>query len=109
MIRSDLIARIAAKNPHLYAMEVEAAVRTILACITDALMAGDRVELRGFGAFSVREMPARQRRNPRNQSEVSVSERRTVVFKVGKVMRARLNSHVSETPDQIVVETLKAD
>lgn len=91
MIRSELIARIAGQNPHLFAKDVEAVVAAILDRIAAALAAGDRVELRDFGAFSVREHEARTSRNPRTGGEVSVPARTHVHFKPGKAMRERLN------------------
>src|SRR3954452_11099709 len=75
MIKSDLVARIAAQNPHLYEKDCEAVVNTILARIADALAAGDRVELRGFGAFSIKTMRPRQRRNLRTGEKVDVTEK----------------------------------
>jgi integration host factor subunit beta len=73
MIRSDLVLRLAAQNPHLYERDCEKVVNAILGRITDALVAGDRVEIRGFGSFSVKERPARAGRNPRTGAPVSVS------------------------------------
>lgn len=91
MIRSELIALIAGQNPHLFAKDVEAVVAAILNRIATALVDGDRVELRDFGAFSVREHEARTSRNPRTGGEVSVPARTHVHFKPGKAMRERLN------------------
>jgi integration host factor subunit beta len=95
MIRSELVARSAAQNPHLYEKDCEAVVNAILGRIEDALAAGDRVEIRGFGAFSVKELIARQGRNPRTGESVAVKEKRAVHFKPGKEMRQRVNA---ETP-----------
>ena len=91
MIRSELVAKIAAANPHLYQRDVESVVNAILDSITDALARGDRVELRGFGAFAVKNRPARVGRNPRTGESVSVCEKVVPMFKSGKEMRARLN------------------
>lgn len=91
MIRSELIARIAAQNPHLYAKDVEAVVATILDTMTDALARGDRVELRGFGMFEARPRPARVRRNPRSQARVEKAPGAAVRFKPAKAMKDRLN------------------
>lgn len=91
MIKSELVSRIAADNPHLYQRDVEAIVNSILDTIVDALARGDRVELRGFGAFSVKTRDARAGRNPRTGESVSVSEKVIPVFKTGKDMRKRLN------------------
>ena len=91
MIKSELAQAIAAENPHLYQRDVEHIVNAILDAITGALARGDRVELRGFGAFSVRNRPARIGRNPRTGARVQVSEKYVPFFKTGKEMRERLN------------------
>jgi integration host factor subunit beta len=91
MIKSDLVAKIAAQNPHLYQRDVENIVNAILNEITAALARGDRVELRGFGAFSVKHRPARTGRNPRTGEPVSVEKKTVPFFKTGKEMRERLN------------------
>ena len=91
MTRSELIAKLAAKYPSLYHRDIERLVATILDEISGALACGDRVELRGFGAFSVRGRKARLGRNPRTGSSVQVSEKRVPFFKMGKGMRERLN------------------
>ncbi|XYD12692.1 HU family DNA-binding protein (plasmid) [Methylobacterium sp. NMS12] len=91
MIRSALIARIAEQNPHLYAKDVEAVVSVILNTMAKALARGDRVELRDFGAFSTNELQGRIARNPRTGAIVDVAAKRTIAFKPGKAMRARLN------------------
>ena len=91
MIKSELIQKIADRNPHLYLRDVEKIVNAILDEITAALTRGDRVELRGFGAFSVKHRNARQGRNPRTGAKVSVDEKAVPFFKTGKEMRERLN------------------
>jgi integration host factor subunit beta len=91
MIKSELVLKIAEQNPHLYQRDIENIVNAILDTIGDALARGDRVELRGFGAFSVKKRDARTGRNPRTGETVSVSEKVIPVFKTGKEMRARLN------------------
>ncbi len=92
MIKSELVQRIAEQNPHLYQRDVENIVNAILDEVVDALMHGDRVELRGFGAFSVKNRPARLGRNPRTGQKVDVTEKYVPFFKTGKEMRERLNS-----------------
>ncbi|GJD43430.1 Integration host factor subunit beta [Methylobacterium cerastii] len=72
MIRSELVLRLAALNPHLYERDCEAVVDAILGRITDALVTGDRVEIRGFGSFSVKDRPARQGRNPKTGASITV-------------------------------------
>jgi len=91
MTKSELIQRIAELNPHLYQRDVERIVSTIFDEIADALARGDRVELRGFGAFSVKERGARVGRNPRTGAAVQVAEKSIPFFKTGKQLRERLN------------------
>lgn len=93
MIKSELVQRLAAANPHLYQRDVENIVNTIVEEITSALSRGDRVELRGFGAFSIKNRPARTGRNPRTGAAVNVSEKYVPFFKAGKEMRERLNKN----------------
>ncbi len=95
MIKSELVQRIAERNPHLYQRDVENIVNAILDEITNALARGDRVELRGFGAFSVKRRDARVGRNPRTGQHVSVDEKSVPFFKTGKEMRERLNGEPS--------------
>jgi integration host factor subunit beta len=91
MIRSELIQKIAEENPHLYQRDVERIVNTIFEEIIAAMARGDRVELRGFGAFSVKKRDARTGRNPRTGESVDVSEKYVPFFKTGKLLRDRLN------------------
>ena len=91
MIKSELVQRISMANPHLYQRDVENIVNAILNEITGALARGDRVELRGFGAFSVKNRPARTGRNPRTGAHVAVAQKSVPFFKTGKEMRERLN------------------
>ena len=91
MTKSELIARLAAQNPSLYHRDIERLVNTVFETITEALISGDRVELRGFGAFSLRERGSRIGRNPRTGESVNVSAKRMPFFKMGKGMRERLN------------------
>ena len=91
MIKSELVSRIAAQNPHLYQRDIENIVNTILGTIVGAMKNADRVELRGFGAFSVKSRPARTGRNPRTGEKVPVNEKYVPFFKTGKEMRERLN------------------
>ena len=91
MIKSELVQIIATRNPHLFLRDVENIVGAIFDEITDALAEGNRVELRGFGAFSVKNRPARTGRNPRTGESVDVDAKRVPYFKPGKEMRERLN------------------
>ena len=92
MIKSELVQKLAQANPHLYQRDVENIVNAVLDEITDALSGGKRVELRGFGAFSVKHRPARQGRNPRTGESVDVEEKWVPFFKAGKELRERLNT-----------------
>lgn len=91
MTKSELIARLADLNPHLYQRDVERIVTTVFDQITAALARGDRVELRGFGAFSVKKRDSRTGRNPRTGEQVAVSQKKVPYFKTGKDLRDRLN------------------
>ncbi|MDV7339940.1 integration host factor subunit beta [Terasakiella sp. A23] len=92
MTKSELIARLAEANPHLFQRDVERIVSTIFDEITQALADGDRVELRGFGAFSVKTRGSRTGRNPRTGESVDVGEKSVPYFKTGKKLRERLNN-----------------
>lgn len=91
MIKSELVQKIAEANPHLYQRDVENIVNSVLGEITAALARRDRVELRGFGAFSVKERAARIGRNPRTGAHVPVEQKVVPFFKTGKDLRMRLN------------------
>ncbi len=92
MTKSELIQRLAERNPHLYQRDIEKIVGTIFDEITEALARGDRVELRGFGAFSIKRRDARTGRNPRTGESVDVGEKCIPFFKTGKQLRERLNT-----------------
>jgi integration host factor subunit beta len=92
MTKSDLIKRLADANPHLYMRDIERIVSTVFEEISAALARGDRVELRGFGAFSVRTRGERVGRNPRTGDEVAVPNKVVPYFKTGKELRERLNT-----------------
>ena len=91
MIRSELIQIIADENPHLYQRDVERIVNTVFDEVVEAMARGDRVELRGFGAFSVKSRDARIGRNPRTGDAVAVEAKAVPFFKTGKLLRDRLN------------------
>jgi integration host factor subunit beta len=91
MIKSELVQKIADKNPHLYHRDVERIVNKVLDEIVDAMRDGSRVELRGFGAFSVKSRDGRTGRNPRTGESVAVIPKKAPFFKTGKELRARLN------------------
>jgi len=99
MIKSELIDKLAEANPHLYHRDIERVVNTVLDGITDALAQGDRVELRGFGAFSVRRRPARVGRNPRTGESVAVKEKHVPFFKTGKELRERVDASRETAPE----------
>ena len=92
MIKSELIAALAEENPHLTQRDVERVVNVIFERVINALADGGRVELRGFGAFSVRSRAARAGRNPRTGASVQVRAKHVPFFKSGKELRAKLNA-----------------
>ncbi|GBQ27639.1 integration host factor subunit beta [Gluconacetobacter sacchari] len=99
MTKSELIAELAAANPHLLSRDVELIVQTIFSEISAALSRGDRVELRGFGAFTVKKRDARTGRNPRTGEMVAVDEKVVPFFKAGKELRERVNGGVEPGED----------
>ena len=101
MIRSELVLRLAAQNPHLYEKDCEAVVKAILGRIEDALAAGDRVEIRGFGAFSAKDLRARQAAT-RGRARASPWEKKAVQFKPGKEIRQRINPKAEDIGRDVV-------
>jgi integration host factor subunit beta len=93
MIKSELIQKIAAANQHLYHRDIERIVNVVFNEIVEALARCDRVELRGFGAFTVKHRAPRIGRNPRTGAAVSVAEKFVPFFKTGKDLRERINKH----------------
>ena len=91
MIKSELIEKIADQNPHLFQRDVELIVNVIFDEIIASLARGQRVELRGFGAFSVKHRSSRSGRNPRTGEQVFVEEKYVPYFKTGKELRSRMN------------------
>lgn len=94
LIKSELVQIITNRNPHLFQRDIENIVNAVFEEISSALADGNRVELRGFGAFSVKNRPARSGRNPRTGETVAVDEKWVPFFKTGKELRDRLNSGV---------------
>ena len=99
MIKSELIEKLAAENTHMTHAEVERVVNVILGRMTEAMAEGGRVELRGFGAFSVKNRPSRSGRNPRTGESVFVEEKWVPFFKTGKELRERLNPDLADEDD----------
>ena len=91
MTKSELIQKLADENSHLHMSDIERVVNVVLEEISGALTRGDRVELRGLGAFSVRERQSRVGRNPRTGESVEVPAKRTPFFKMGRELKERLN------------------
>jgi integration host factor subunit beta len=98
MTRSELIAELAAANPHLRGQDVELIVSTVFDEISAALTRGERVELRGFGAFTAKRRDARTGRNPRSGEAVPVDEKAVPFFKAGKELRERVNRTAAPKP-----------
>jgi integration host factor subunit beta len=101
MTRSELIADLAASNPHLMGRDIELIVATVFDEISAALSRGERVELRGFGAFTVKRRDARTGRNPRTGEAVPVDEKAVPFFKAGKELRARVNGAPAVKEDRL--------
>ncbi|MEO1014673.1 MAG: integration host factor subunit beta [Pseudomonadota bacterium] len=99
MIKSELVNKLAEENPNLFHRDVERIVGIFFGEISEALVRGDRVELRGFGAFSVKHRPPRIGRNPRSGEPVRIDEKYTPFFKAGKEIRERLNKDLPDGSD----------
>ena len=98
MTKSELIELIAAKQSHLPAKDVELAVKQVLEIMSDALAQGQRIEIRGFGSFSLHFRPPRQGRNPKTGETVALAGKYVPHFKPGKDLRERVNDPEDETP-----------
>ena len=92
MTKSDLIAKLADRFPQLVAKDADFAVKMILDALSEALAKGDRIEIRGFGSFSLNYRPPRVGRNPKSGDKVSVPEKWVPHFKAGKELRERVDS-----------------
>ena len=108
MIKSELISRIAEQNPHLFAKDVEKIVNAIFDAITASLVSRERVELRGFGIFTVKIRSARPGRNPKTGALISVPETYHPSFRTGKEMNARLNGNLGSAPRAAFQKTLRS-
>ena len=95
MTKSELVLKLSKQFPHLYQRDIEKLVNTVLGEISTALVDGGRVELRGFGAFSIRKREARVARNPKNGQKVSIGERFAIYFRTGKELRKRINKEAA--------------
>ena len=91
MTKSELIARLAERHPHLLASDAELAVKTMLDAMVSSLVAGKRIEIRGFGSFSLNYRPPRVGRNPKTGEKVSVDGKYVPHFKAGKELRDRVD------------------
>ena len=92
MTKSELIELLAAKQKHLPTKDVELAVKQVLEIMGDSLSQGDRIEIRGFGSFSLHYRPARQGRNPKTGDAVALSGKYVPHFKPGKELRERVDA-----------------
>ena len=99
MTRSDLVARLAERFPQLTQRDTEFAVKTVLDAMSDAMAQGQRIEIRGFGSFSVSHRPARMGRNPRSGESVQIPEKRVPHFKPGKALREGVDASVPVAPE----------
>ena len=99
MIKSQLVARLVERNPSLSFRDAERVVNAILDEIVEGLAQGRRVELRGFGVFTVRQRKPRVSRNPSTNEKVEVPAKKAPHFKAGKELHERLNKDYSGTDD----------
>ena len=99
MTRSDLVARLAERFAQLTQRDTEFAVKTILEAMTDALARGHRIEIRGFGSFSITRRPPRIGRNPRSGDKVEIPEKLVPHFKAGKALRESVDGRTPSRPD----------
>jgi len=93
MTKSELIDRLAAQQAHLAHVDVELAVKTTLEHMSHALSNGERIEIRGFGSFSLHFRPARMGRNPKTGEEIPITARRVVTFRPGQKLKARVEAY----------------
>ncbi len=98
MTKSELIARLAERNPRLVARDADEAVNTMLDAMTEALSTGQRIEIRGFGSFALNYRPPRVGRNPKSGDRVQVPAKHVPHFKAGKELRERVDGHESADP-----------
>jgi integration host factor subunit beta len=96
MTKSELIARLAERNPRLVARDADEAVNTMLDAMTDALAGGQRIEIRGFGSFALNYRPPRVGRNPKSGDRVQVPAKYVPHFKAGKELRERVDGNESQ-------------
>jgi integration host factor subunit beta len=96
MNRSDLIDEMASKFGQLSRTDIELAIDTLMSAMAGALARGSRIEIRGFGSFSVNRQAAKLGRNPRTGQSVSIPARRVIHFKPGKDLRANVNNHSAD-------------
>jgi integration host factor subunit beta len=103
MTRSDLVEELAARFSQLTHRDAELAVKTILDAMSDALVRGHRIEIRGFGSFSVNHRPPRIGRNPRSGESVAIPEKRVPHFKPGKALREAVEQRTAEMQARPVI------
>jgi integration host factor subunit beta len=96
MTRSDLVEELAHRFGQLTHRDAEFAVKAILDAMNDALVAGHRIEIRGFGSFSINRRPPRMGRNPRSGESVAIPEKRVPHFKPGKALRESVDQRTAE-------------
>jgi integration host factor subunit beta len=100
MTKSELIEVLAAKNSHLNHKDVELAVKSLIEQMSQSLSTGHRIEIRGFGSFSLHYRPPRMGRNPKTGDAVALAAKYVPHFKPGKELRERVNIHDSDAEDR---------
>lgn len=102
MTKSELIARLAERFPQLVAKDADFAVKMILDAMSDALVRGHRIEIRGFGSFAINHRPPRVGRNPRSGEQVIIPEKLVPHFKPGKALREAVDQSAADAEAQVV-------
>ena len=104
MTKRDLVEELVRLHPHFSRRDAEVMVDAVFESVIDALRRGDRVEIRGFGSFVVRQREAREARNPKTGTRIPVATKRVPFFKVGKELRVRVDEQRPPLPQASAAE-----
>jgi len=107
--KRDLIEEVAQQYPRFSRRDAEVIVNAVFDSMTDALAKGERIEIRGFGSFIIKQRPAREGRNPRTGTVVSVAAKKVPLFKVGKELRLRVDDQQSDAEGLVVEDDTEED
>ncbi len=109
MTKRDLIEEVAQQYPRFSRRDAEVIVNAVFDSMTDALAKGERIEIRGFGSFIIKQRPAREGRNPRTGTVVSVAAKKVPLFKVGKELRLRVDDQQSDAEGLVIEDDTEED